>query len=548
LAISVFLFAILAFLIVYPVVEVPLQAHASSGWAAPYVQLFHSGSFFQTWGSTLLVAAGAGVIGTVGAFVLGWIVERTDVPFRRALAGLIVLPFLAPIVVNAFGWAALGAPQVGWIARVFHAVGLNVNVDFYNVWGIMAVLGLGLLPMAYFVIRAPLASMGRDEEEAARVGGAGTFRILRSVSLPLVAPSIGTAFVLVFSTAAANFSVAGVLGLPQHVNLVTTEIYFDVNYSPPAYGYAGVYSMTLLVMLAIILIIQQRIERRAKVSSEMASGLPPEPIAVGRWRWPLAALPVLYIIVAFVLPVGAVISASLLPYWGASLSHMTLSVYRNAFTSGDLWTALWDTVILSAVGATITVVLGGLIAYLTSRFRLPGRRTMDAVASSPLGLPGIVLGLGYLLIYVNTPLYGSLDVILLVLIARFLPFSFRSVSAASTGLHASLEEAGKISGAGPIRVFTRIAFPLLRPSFLASWAICFLLFEREVDAIILLVSGSPLMATELYNMWSDGDIPTAAVYAVVLMVVAAVIVAPVMWFASRQRRTRGIFEQTQIPT
>jgi len=511
-------------LIVYPIVQVPVKAGLRDGWIEPYVRLFKDPNFYRLWGRSLMIGASAAGIAVAGGFGLGWLVVRTNVPFRNLFGYLIILPYLTSMLITAFGFATMGSPSAGWMNDLFASIGLPFRVDFYSIWGIALVLGVSNVPIAFLVMRNQLSSAGRDEEEAAQVSGATTLRILGSVTIPLLRPAIGAAALLVFAMSLANFSVAAVLGSAVRIDVVPTKIYIAASQYPADWGTAAVYAMTLITFLLLIIAAQLIFESRAKVASASTSMKAPSIIELGPVaRHAGAAALMGYVLIAFVLPIASVFVISFLPYWGAPFSELTLDTYRFVFADPIIRMAIRNTLIIASVAATIATLVGGMFAYAVARFSLPFGKILSAFASSPLGLPGLIIGLGYLFAYVGTPLYGTLWLPALALLSRFMPFALRTVSANLAGVHRSQEEAARVSGAGELRILIRVIIPQVWPAFVGAWAVLFLIFTREVDSVVLLGGSAHIISVELYNMWRDSFIAEAAAVSVLLLAITGLV-------------------------
>jgi iron(III) transport system permease protein len=515
------------------------------------VNTLTNGSVLSALRNTVVLAVAGGVVTTAVATGLAWLVYRTDIPARRALRVLIVVPLFIPVLVTAIAWSLLLGSQVGLLNRGLHSVGVQSTLSVFNFGGVVFVLCLALVPVAFVLVRSAVAEPDAEQEEAALVSGASLPRVTFGVTLPRIMPSIGATALLITVLASANFSVTAVLGLPWRVNTLSTEIFFAFNSSPPDYPEIALMSCLLVILLVVLLSVQFRIERRARAIETRGGGKEAVTWKLGAWRWPAFAAVCLFLVASLILPLAAIVLTSMARYWGAPIGELSLENLRLLFsTEGNLGSAISNTVMFAVVGASAALVVGSFAAYVFRRLRPPGSGVFDTVATSGIAIPGLVIGLGYLWLTVGTPLYGSLTLLIIVVSVQFLPFALRLTSAGLTRLPVSLDEAARVSGAGELRVARDVVIPLLRRTIGGSWILLFLVFSHEIDAIVLIAGpGNSVLASDVYTEYATGYPQLAAMAALVLLVVTAatLLVALALgwvwrpaWTAARRRFNGGL--------
>lgn len=486
------------------------------------------GAPFQTaLGRTVIIGVLAAGGSTILAAGLAWLTYRTDLPFRRMISAMVFVPFFIPLVVTALAWSLLSAESSGLINQLLRAIGIPILLNVYSVPGIIFVLAIGLMPVAYFFLRDAFAEPATEQEEAALVSGATPLTITALITLPRILPTIGATYLVILVLAAANFSVPGVLGLSRRIDVLSTQIYVAMHSYPVSYPRVATVALTLVVLLVGLLVLQQRLESRARVSSQTANRGEPIIWQLGAWRWPCFVVVAMFFVITLVLPLGAIFLTALLPFPGAPLEGFSLKNFERVFDSTVFQISIYNTLLFSFVGATIAVTVGTLAAYVFRRLRPPGAALWDVISSAPIALPGIVIGLGYLWIAVGGSFYGTLALTTLVVAVRFIPFALRSGTAALTRIDPSLDEAGRISGAGEGSVFGRIVLPNLRASIFSMWLLLFVLFTHEVDTNVLLQgTDNAVLSVQIYGWYEYGGLDLAAAGSVILLLMTAAIFFP----------------------
>lgn len=462
----------------------------------------------------LAVALGATVIG----FLLAWVVTRTDTPFRGTIEILAVVPFFITPFLGALAWIILAAPERGLLNHyLMRVLGIDrIPFNIYSYGGIIWVLTLFLIPVPFLLAAGTLRNMDPSLEESSRVLGVGSLQTLRRVTVPLMLPSILSGFLLAFILAAENFGVPILLGPPAQIYLLTTRIYELVAVWPADYNMGAALSMVLLAVVMFSVLAQRWMLGSRQFTTVTGKGFRPSLIELGRWRYFTLGCCLLYLLIAVGLPYCALAVLSLSRTWTGVIdpAYLTLRQYRwILFEYPEGMRAIKNTFIVATVGATVALSLAVLIAYIVQRSELRLRKVVEYLAMAPLGIPGLVIGVGLLWTYVYLPMaiYGTLLVLILAYTTRYLPYGVRSISSALLQIGRELEEASRATGASWLYTLWKVTVPLLRPAIVVGWITLVVIFFREISASILLFSpGNQVVSVALFTMWNEGLFVEAA--------------------------------------
>ena len=494
-----------------------------------FTGLFADPRFRQAVVNTVVCGAGATAVSGVLGLALAFLVSRTDLPGRRWFEILNLVPFFLSPYVGAISWVYLAAPYSGLLSRLLgDGLGLPGDVlPLYGLGGVTFVLALFYTPYVYLFVIAPMRQMDPVLEDAARVHGAGAWTTLRLVTLPLLFPALMSAALIVFVASAGLFDVPLALASPRGVRTMPTEIWQLVQY-PADFGRASAFGVVVMAVTVLLTVMQRRHLDRRRYFTVTGRGYRPRTIALGGAGRALAlAFEAVFVGCAVVLPVAALVMVSASPIWTGTFSPAA-ATWRNfsdvLFDYPLTQKAVLNSLFLAVAGATIAVVIGALQAYFLERERRPRRRAVvDAVLSVPAGIPGIVLGLGFLIIAVRTPLYSTLAVILIAYVAHFFPFATRTVAAMIAAVHPELEESARASGASWLQAMRYVMAPLVMPALVAAWLMLFVIFVRELGATMLLYADGTetiSVALVLLSERSSGHVAALAVIQLVLLLMA----------------------------
>lgn len=486
-----------------------------------YVTLFTDRVIPKAFLNTLFISSGTTVLATFLGVSLAWINARTNCPLRDYLEPYNLIPFFLSPFVGAIAWHNLAAPKTGLInawARDLLGIESHIfNVD--NIWGVIWVTGIFFAPLVYLFVVGSLRRMDPSLEDSARTTGAGLLRTTRTVTLPLVMPGILSGAIIVFVTSAGEFGVPFKLGAPYGWETLTTQI-FSKAVGDDANHYLGAaMSMALGGITVFLIWIQQRYIAPRSFTTVTGKGYRPNVLDLGGWRWVALGYNLIYILVAVVLPILCLIVVSLHPVWTAEiqLSEMTFRNYEKtlffwredsieAATNGIL-----NSFILAFVGATIAMVLALVVSYMIHRTKGVGSRLLDFLCVVPIGFPGIVLAMGVLVTYIQTPIYATLWILLLGYITRFFPYGQRNISSIMLAISEELDQSSRMAGASWLTTLRRITIPLLKPGIFAGWVLLFIIFLRELSiSIILYTTGTETLSVGVYYLSNFENEPLTA--------------------------------------
>lgn len=505
---------------------------------ANWVSVFTSAVYFHSLLDLLVLAAGATILATVIGTWLGFLVARTNIPARGTLEVLILIPIFMSTFASAIAWVILASPKAGFLnAWAVRFLGLERGpLDIFTPGGAIWVLGIAQVPYAFLFTAAAFRSIDPHLEEAGRMVGAGVLTTFRKVILPLVAPSIWSAALLVFVLSAAEFAVPGLLGRQKAFLPLSVMVWQSVAHFPANYGVACVLSiLLLLISLALLYPYRSMLREAGRFVTITAKASRPRILDLGPWRYPAVVSVLAYVFVGVILPYAAL-------FLGAFLRYLTPKLTVALFT-GDNFVRLWsygatvlairNSFLISVFSATLVVLFGGAIAWFVLRSRIAWRGAVDYLVMVPLAVPGIVMGVGFLWSFMFIPgALNSLWALVIAFITRHIPYAVRSFSSVLVQIDPELEESARMVGASVPRIIGRIVLPLVRPAVFASWVLLFILMIREISSIITLYTPkTTVMSILMWDLMENGDYTMAAALALlqsVLIVAVLVVVQKVL--------------------
>mgnify|MGYP002820967102 CR=1 FL=1 len=364
-------------------------------------------------------------------------------------------------------------------------------------------------------------SMNIELEEASYVLSGSRIRTFFRITLPLAAPSIFSSVIIVGILAVEDFVIPMILGLPGRVFVMTSQIYTSLYSSPPNIGGASSLSMLLVAATMIGLFIQRTYLSKKQFTTITGKGMKPSTIDLGRFKYVGLLLAILYLLNSIVLPfIPLIITAFVKVYtpWVTFADFTLVNFYRIFFERGDALRALSNTIILGVLAATLAVFIGIAVAQIVYKGTSGRHRVLDYFSIMSIGIPGIVLAIGMLWLWIALPInvYGTRWIILMAYIVRFMPYSVRAISGNTQQIHKELEEASSVLGGSWFRTFRNITFPLLKPSILSSWAFVFILTSRELVASAILSSpGNEVLSVFILDLWWYWGLNELAVLALI---------------------------------
>jgi iron(III) transport system permease protein len=498
--------------------------------------------YVQALVNSLVLGAWTGLFSIVIGLPMAWAVSRTNVPAPALFRITATLSYLSPPFLTAIAYVNLFSPNAGlinvFLRDVVGAPWLTFNV--FSMAGLVLVTVLHTFPFVFLLASSALQSVDASYEEAAQILGAGRLRTALLVTLPLIAPAVLAGTLLAFVNAIALFGSQAILGLPGRIVTLPTRIYALFDY-PPQYGLASALSLMFIVITVAALYLQHRFLARRSYVTVGGKGARPQLIDLGPMRWVLLGFCAAVFAVAIVLPYGALIAVSLSKSWGLSFwKGLTLDNYRFVlFEYNVTQRAILNSLLLATLAAAIAVLLGAVIGWIDVRTKAKGRRLLDYAALVPLGLPGIVMAVALIQFWLTMPvaLYGTLTILLLAYIGRYIPLGVRAANTSLRQIDASLEESARVLGASWARTLREVTLPLIRPGLFAGWLLVFVPVIQELSASILLFSSSSItLAVAVYNLYETGYTEPVAALAMVNMAIISVALLAAHWLASGRAR------------
>ena len=473
----------------------------------------------------LFVGVAAALIGLLFAYVEEYVQLKS-----RLMSGLFKLVSLLPVVSPPFVLSLsviMLFGKAGIITR--HMLGIYDN-NVYGFWGIALVQTMTFFPVCYMMFKGLLKNIDPSLEEAARDMGASRWKVFTSVTLPLVLPGIGNAFLVTFIESIADFANPMLIG--GSFDTLATSIYLQITGAYDKQGAAAMAVVLLLITLAMFVVQKYVLEARATATLTGKASRARMLITDNSVRIPLsilcAAVALFVVLMYICVPFGALFKT-----WGYDFT-LTTKWFQQMFTMHHGFQAFRDSFLLSLIAAPITALLSMVISYLVVKRRFRSRGFIEAVSMLAMAVPGTVLGVGYIRGFsggifhtgVLQGLYGTAAILIIVFIVRSLPTGTRSGISALRQIDKSIEESAYDMGANSLQVFMTVTLPLIKDSFLSGLVTSFVRSITAISAIILLVTPQFLLITVQINEFAEkGAYGVACAFATVLICITSGAVA-----------------------
>ena len=502
---------------------------------AHYIRAYSDPLTYQLLFNSFVFAGGSALLATALAATLAWISIRTNAPFRKLFELTAIVPNIFPPVMLAVSWTVLLSPRTGLINRfLMHLFDLaEAPLNLYSLWGMIFVEALITVPLAFLMVSAALYSMDPSLEESARVAGSSNLQIAWRITLPIVRPALLASGMLNFVRAIESFDTPAIIALPARIEVFTTKIYREaIGAFPPNQNLAAAYGVSLLLVTMLFVYFYRRLTARSeRYVTVTGRGYRPMIVDLGKWRYAAAALAGLILILIVLLPFVVLIYVSFITYVHVPSAKtwelLTLDNYRTNLTDSRTFRALQNSLLLALGGATLCMLMAALTAWVTTKTKTAGRGLIEALTFIPWAFPGTALAIGLLwtYVYVPLPIYGTLWILLIGYITRFLPYGLRTMTSTIIQLHDDLQQASMVCGAGFLTTFRRILLPLLRPGFIAGWIILATIYLREFSTSIFLYSpGAEPLGPLLYHFYVDGNLGPMCSLALIVSAVCIVLI------------------------
>jgi iron(III) transport system permease protein len=465
------------------------------------------------WNS-MIFSIGTSAIAIAYGTTLAWLAERSDAPFRKLAYVSAYVSFAIPGIIKVVGWIMLLGPTGQPFFNIFTLGGMVLVESF--LW----------IPIVFLLMSTPFRSMDPSLEEAATTAGSSGWQVFQRVTFPLAMPSVLAVLILTFIRSLEAFEIPALIGIPAGVEVLTTKIYLQIKGGLiPKYGEASAYSIILIVLVALGLIPYYRITSKTyKFTTISGKNFRPHRVELGKWRW-LGGLLMLVLPFLQLFPIAAIAWSSFLPFAQVpsrkALELLTFNNYVTAFNDSGIIRSIMNSITVSVSSATIAVAITFFAAWLIVRASIKGRWILDQMAMLPLVFPGIVMGIAILKMYLMLPIpvYGTVWILVLAFIARYVPYGIRFSHSALLSLHKELEEGAMASGATWFQMVRHVVVPLIMPALLAGWIYIFLITFRELSIALLLYSpGSQVVAVTIWELWDNGHVGELAAFSLVIAI------------------------------
>ncbi len=500
-----------------------------------YHNAYASEHTYSTFMNSLIFASGSAAMTFLFGTMLAWLTERTNTPMRALFVPIAVVPLILPGVLESIAWIFLLSPKFGYVnVWLMHLFGLHSPpFNVFSLPGMIWVHSVGQVPLAFLIMTAAFKSMDPSLEESALMSGANTWQTFKRVTLRLLMPTAASVLLILFVRTLESFETPALIGIPARIYVYTSEIFLAFNEYPPDYGRGGALAVGLLLLSAVGVWLYTRATKEGKkFQTVTGKAFRPRQFDLGPWRWVGFSFLMIYFLFVVLLPFLVLFWASFLPFFAApswsALDKLSLDNYRYLGGFRPFWEAMKNSIILSTLTATVAMILTSLVAWIVYKSKLRGAWILDFLAFVPITIPGIVMGMSLILLYVAfpIPIYGTIWVLLIAYVTRFIPYGMRSASGSILQIHSELEEAASASGASWWETFKRVTLPLLRPGLVAGWIYICIVSFREFSTSVLLATGeSRVLSILLFTMFEQGQVTVVAAIGVLMIATLLSIVA-----------------------
>jgi iron(III) transport system permease protein len=501
-----------------------------------YTEIFRVERFQIAMKNSLFVGFVCAVLGMVMGAPLAWLVSRTDVPGRNVIRLCVLGAFVTPGFVNALSWILLAGPNAGVLNKAWRFVtgSDQALINIFSMEGLILVSLATVYPLAFLFMYNAFEMMDTEIEEAAKVCGAGKFRILTSITIPLAWPAIVAGFILMFLESLILYGVPAVIGVPAQVYVVTTQLWSLFEY-PPQIGLAAALSLPLLLITLVLLWLQRKMLSRGNYATIRGKGGRRHRVPLGQWKWPALGFAFVVILFTFILPYTMIIGTSLLrdSWRGFAFDNLTFAnfIYVLGEYEGG-WLSIKNSIITGLFAGIFGVMIASVIAYLSERKIVPFGSWLAFLATAPLVIPGMVFAVGLFAAYSQGPivLYGTLTIISLAYLTKFMPFAFMSCVSSLASIYVELESAARVLGASRLRVLRDITVPLMKNGLLAGFILIFVPSVKELSSSVLLYnSKTTVIATAIMDAYLLPSWEAVAALSVILLAINAIVIGLGYW-------------------
>jgi len=532
--------AVLLFLVVSPFVYLVLTSFQNEKTGAftfaNYGIAYGRERYVDALFNSLQLGAGAALLAGAFAVPLAWAVSRTNMPGRGFVRMMVLATFITPPYTGTVAWILLAGPNAGWLNRIYVMLtGAEAGpFNIYSFPGLVVVIALYSFPYIFIFTNAALELVSSEMEDAANILGAGAWRTMRKVTLPLALPAILGGLIICFLEAIALFASPAMIAIPARFNVVTTQL-FQFFGNPVRVEVAAAYAMPLLGVTVLLFLVQRLMTHRKGFVSLTGKGGERRPIDLGPWRWAAFGYAMFVGALSVFLPYIFLLQAAFAKAWGRGFALDNLTFKNFNFVLFEHATAaqsVWNSFLFGAAAATAGVIITLGVAYIVVRRLVPFGGILGFLCVAPFVIPGVVLAIGFYAAYAPPPLalYGTSLILILAFTTRFLPIGYVNAHSAIQSLNPEMEEAVRVLGGSRLTALRRVVAPLLKRNLLGAWLLIFIPATRELSSAIFLYGPSTkVVSVMIFDMSEEGNFEYLAALALILQALTL----PMLWIGQR---------------
>jgi iron(III) transport system permease protein len=493
-----------------------------------YLEAYVDPEFFPLLKNSLIFGVGSCLLTFFMGTSLAWIHERTNTPFKKVFALMVLIPFIIPGILSAISWILLLSPKIGLI-NIFLMKLLHLEKSLFNIYSLPGMIwaeSVHSYPLVFLMMAAAFRSMDMALEESSTMSGSGTFSTFRRITLPLMRPAFFSAMLIIFIRAIEAFEGPTLIGLPAGIEVFTSKIYLAIRQYPINFGLASSLAVTILFLSILgVFLYHQVTSKVQKFATVTGKGFRPRLIDLGRLKYLSCLFCIIFFFVTIALPIFILLWSSFVPFYEApslaTLSKFSFKNYLYVFEFPTTLRAFRNSIFLMLSTATLTMLLTSVIAWIVVKSRVKGRGLLDVLTFVPIAIPGIVLGVSLIYVYLILPIpvYGTIWILLLAYITKYMPYGIRTTTSTIIQTSNELEEASAMSGASWSYTFRKITLPLLISGFAAGWIYIAMVSLRELSTSILLYGyGSEVLSIVIFDLWEAGQYPPLCALGVIMVI------------------------------
>jgi iron(III) transport system permease protein len=455
---------------------------------------------------------------------------------RRVIYALVLVPVIVPGILFATSWLFLLNPTIGALNKLASFC-CGIETPIFNAYSMGAMIwaeGVDNFSLPFLLMAAAFRSMDPALEEAAQTAGASVWTTMRTVTLPVLLPAVLATLLLSFIRAIESFEAPAIMGIPAGISVFATEVWLSLSRTRPAdFNLSATFAMGYLVVtIAGVYFYHRATKISERYVTVTGKGYRPNRVRLGAWRWPVTCISLVLLGSSVLLPLFILIWTSLMPFyivpsWQA-LSLVSLHNYRQVLALDSAYDAFINNLIVGGSAAAIGALLSAVIGWVVIRTRLPGRRLLDILAFAPIAIPGTVMGIALLWLYLTLPIpiYGTLWILLVGFLGKYMTFAVRATYASLTQIHKELEEASTSCGAPWVKTFFRVTLPLMAPGLLIGFLFILSLSFRVLGLPVMISHvHTRMMPSFIFSLYDEGKYEVLSALGVMIMLFLLVIAA-----------------------